>query len=112
MEPKAVGVRPNRMLADTSAIHAFGVAQSRQTVELAAIEARLASAATACSPDALGPVGNRFVAALTEAMSRERVRVAELGERMAAAGNSANSTAAGYLEAETRAGRGLTPLGS
>lgn len=99
------------MLADTSAIRAFGVAQNRHAVELAAITARLSSASGCLSPDALGPVGARFLAALTEAVAREARLVADLGERTAAAGTTAHSNADAYGASEHRAGQSLTGLG-
>jgi hypothetical protein len=97
------------MLADTSAIHAFGVAQTRHAADLAAITARLASASECCS-SALGPVGARFLAALTEAVALEARLVAGLGERMAAAGTAAHSNAEAYGASERRVGQSLSGL--
>jgi hypothetical protein len=111
MEPKCSGARPNRMLADTSAIHAFGAAQTRHAADLAAVTTRLESAAGWLSPDALGPVGTRFLAALGEAVAREARLVAGLGERVAAAGATAHSNADAYRATEHRAGQALTGLG-
>jgi hypothetical protein len=111
MEPKCAGARPNRMLADTSDIHAFGAAQSRQAADLAAVNARLESAGGWLSPDALGPVGARFSAALGEAVAREARLVAELSERLAAACATAHSNADAYQATEHRAGQAITGLG-
>ncbi|WP_319445879.1 MULTISPECIES: hypothetical protein [unclassified Mycobacterium] len=111
MEPKRSGARHNRMLADTSAIHAFGAAQTRHAADLAAVTARLASAGGSLSPDALGPVGARFLAALGDAVAREARLVAGLGERVAAAGATAQTNADAYGATEHRAGQSLTGLG-
>ncbi|MDT5079926.1 MAG: hypothetical protein QOJ80_4563 [Mycobacterium sp.] len=111
MEPKRSGARPNRMLADTSAIHAFGAAQARHAADLAAVTTRLAAAGGWLSPDALGPVGARFLAALGEAVAREARLVAGLGERVAAAGVTAHSNANAYGATEHRADQSLTGLG-
>lgn len=100
------------MLANTSAIHAFGVAQTRHAADLAAVTARLTAAHGGLSPDALGPVGARFLAALIEALTQEARRVAALGERFAAAATTAQSNADAYGGAERRAGQMLTELGS
>ena len=98
------------MLANTSAIHTFGVAQTRHAADLAAVSARLTAAHGGLSPDALGPVGARFLTALTEALAQEARRVAALGERFAAAASNAQSNAASYGAAEHRAGQALTEL--
>jgi len=100
------------MLADTSAIHAFGAAHTRHATDLATVTARLTSASGALCADALGPVGARFLAALAEAVAREARLVAGLGERFAAAGTTAHSTADAYGAAEHRTGRSLTGLGA
>jgi hypothetical protein len=99
------------MLADTSAIHAFGVAQTRHAADLAAITARL-TAAGECRSDALGPVGGRFLAALTEAMTEQVRLVAGLGQRIAAAATDAHSTANAYSTSERRTGQSLSGLGA
>ena len=99
------------MLADTSAIHAFGAAQTRHAADLAAITARLTSTSGTLDPDALGSVGARFVAALAEAVTQQARTLVGLGERVAAAGATAASNADAYGAAEHRAGHGLTGLG-
>jgi hypothetical protein len=99
------------MLADTSAIHAFGAAHARHAADLATVTARLTSASGGLCADALGPVGARFLAALAEAVAREARLVAGLGERVAAAGATAHSTADAYGAAEHRAGQSLDGLG-
>jgi hypothetical protein len=111
MEPNGCGARPNRMLADTSAIHAYGTAQTRHAADLAAVTTRLASAAGALSSDALGPIGARFVAALGEAVAREANLIARLGERAAAAGATAHSAGDAYQATQHRADRSLSGLG-
>lgn len=112
MEPKPAGGRPNRMLADTAAIHAFGAAQARHAADLDAIHARLAAVGAQLSPDALGPVGAQFLAALSEAVAQEVRVVSALGERIAAAAGTARVTAEAYVVTERGAGHAMFELGA
>ena len=90
------------MLADTHAIRDFGSATGTQAAELAAVAARLAAVPSAAAGPALGPVGERFLAALAEATGAASAAVAELGHRMAAAEHTAYACATGYRDAEHR----------
>jgi hypothetical protein len=112
MEPKRAGSRHNRMLADTVAIHAFGAAQARHAAELDAIHARLAAVGARLSPDALGPVGTQFLAALSEAVAREARVMSTLGERVAAAAGTARVTAEAYVATERGAGHAMSERGA
>ena len=112
MEPKRVGGRHNRMHADTATIHAFGVAQARHAAELDAINARFAAVGVQLSPDALGPVGARFVAALSEAVSQQAGLVERLRERAAAAGDTAHHAAEAYVATEHAGKRAIAELGT
>lgn len=111
MEPKRAGGRPNRMLADTAAIRAFGAAQARHAAELEAITARLARVGAQLTSDALGPVGARFLAALSEAVAREAQLIARIGESVAAAAATAHATADAYVGTERDATHAIAGSG-
>ena len=110
MEPKRACARPNVMLADTSAIHAYGAAQARHAAELEAITSTLTAATARLPADAFGAVGVRFLAAMAEAVTTEAGNVARLGERVAAAGATAHTTADAYVASERGAGRAISGL--
>ncbi|WP_319456392.1 MULTISPECIES: hypothetical protein [unclassified Mycobacterium] len=99
------------MLADTAAIHAFGAAQARHAADLEAITGHLVGVGAALAPDALGPVGARFLEALSEAVAREVRVVRTLGERVAAAAGTARVTAEAYVATERGAGHAMSELG-
>jgi hypothetical protein len=52
------------------------------------------------------------VAALAEAVARESRAVAQLAERIAVAGHTADATAAAYGGSEHRAGQAITSAGA
>jgi Excreted virulence factor EspC, type VII ESX diderm len=112
MEPGRFDPRHNVVLADITVIRALGAAHSRQAADLAAVAATLRSATPPSCAEAFGPVGARFVAALAEAVALESHAVARLGERIAAAGHTAGTTAAAYGGSEDRAGRAITSAGA
>lgn len=95
---------------DTHALRAIAEDQSRHAADLADAAARLAAVSPA--PDAFGAVGVRFVTALADALARESHAASRLGERLAAAGDLATTTATAYLDAERRAGDGVGSLGA
>lgn len=103
MEPNGVGERHNVMLADTAIIRALGGAYTTHAADLAAVAATLRSAPppAAC----LGPVGDRFLTAFTEAVIDHSNAVAALGERAQAAGATAGHNAASFAAAGHRAAR-------
>lgn len=90
------------MHADTDAIRALAAANFAHADELAALASKLAAAPIA--ETAFGPVGQRFIAVLTEAVAHEARRVAALRDRAWASGDAAHRTALAYDEADERAG--------
>jgi L-rhamnose isomerase len=111
MEPTRADGRPNRMLADTAAIRAFGAAQDRHAAELETITARLGEVRAQLPSDALGPVGARFLAALSEAVTREMQLIARVGEGVAAAAATAHATADAYVGTERDAAHAIAGFG-
>ena len=111
MEPGRFDLRHNVVLADITVIRALGAAHSHQAADLAAVAATLRSAPSSCA-EVFGPVGARFVAALAEAVARESRAVAQLGERVAVAGHTADTTAAAYGGSEHRSGQAITSAGA
>lgn len=93
------------MLADTSAVHAFGDALSRHAEVLDAARAALTSAHPGA--DALGPAGARFTSALADAVRLHTSRVAELSQVVAGAAATARVNAAEYLAADDAGGRAI-----
>ena len=112
MEPGRFDLRHNVVLADTTVIRALGAAHSRQAADLDAVAASLRSAMGPSCAEAFGPVGARFVAALAEAIARESHAVAQLSERIAVAGRTAEATAAAFGGSERRAGQAITAAGA
>ena len=103
MEPVGADGRHNRMLADTDAIRALGSASATQAADLAAIAATLSSLPGPATAALFGPVGARFLAALTEAVADQSRAVAALSDTVAAAATTAGASAAGYDDADGRA---------
>lgn len=110
MEPECADGRHNLMLADTSDIHAFAVAQRIHADDLATAAADLNAAQV--SADAFGAVGAGFLGALNGALAQEARHAAQLAERLAAATSSAGAAADAYRSAEVRAGQALSVAGS
>ncbi|WP_234816997.1 MULTISPECIES: hypothetical protein [Mycolicibacterium] len=106
MEPNGAGERHNVMLADTATIRTLGRAYVTHAADLAAVAAALR--AIPSPPDALGPVGDRFLTAFTAALSDQSNAVAALGERTQAASRTAAHNAASFDAAGDRAA-GLLP---
>jgi hypothetical protein len=99
------------VLADTAVIRALGAAHSRQAADLDAVAATLRSVPGPGCAATFGPIGARFVAALTEAIARESGVAAQLSERVAAAGRTAEASAAAYGGTERRVGQSITAVG-
>jgi hypothetical protein len=97
------------MYADTSDIHALGVAQCRHAVDLTAVASNLTAAQVAT--DAFGSVGAGFLATLNEALAREAHRATLLAERLGAATSTAQAAASAYRAAEFGAGRAISTIG-
>lgn len=88
--------RPKRMFADTDAIRALGSADSVHADDLAAIAAGLASLSLSAAGSSLGPVGARFLSALTEAVADGSRAVAALSERVGTSSATAYAIASAY----------------
>ncbi len=108
MEPKRSIRRPNRMIADTSDIHRFSVAQRRHADDLTSVAAHLAAATAAA--DAFGAVGAPFVAALNRALALEAHHATQLATRLAAARSAADGAVHSYRAAEDAAAHDLSLL--
>lgn len=93
------------MLADTTAIHDLGAAQARHASDLEQLCAALASVTADVGAHALGPVGARFAAALTEAIAAETRELARIGARSSDAASTARGSAEAYDAADGDAGR-------
>jgi hypothetical protein len=100
MEPIARAVRPNRMFADTDAIRALGSATTAHAAALTDVAAVLAS----LPPPDLGPIGERFTAALAQAAADGARTLAALSDRLASSGHTAHAAAAAYDAADGGAG--------
>jgi hypothetical protein len=98
MEPKRSGRRHNLVIADTSDIHGFSVAQLGHADDLACVAAELEAATVAA--DAFGSVGSGFLAALNSALTQESHHVRRLAERYTAAKSTAGAAAEAYRSAE------------
>lgn len=108
MEPTRPGRRHNLVLANTSDIHAFGVALQRHADDLGSAAANLSAARVAA--DAFGPAGAHFASALNDALTREAEWTATLADRLVAATSVAASTADAYRSAEDTAGQSISRL--
>lgn len=97
------------MLADTSDIHAFSLAQHRHAADLTTVAADLTAARVPA--DAFGSVGARFLSALNEAMTQQAQHVTHIADRLAVAGATAKDAADAYLAAERAAGQTISTQG-
>jgi hypothetical protein len=110
MEPTGLPLRHNDVHVDTHALRVIAEDQSRHAADLADAAARLA--AVSPPPDTFGSVGTRFLSALNEALAHESHTAIRLGERLAAEGDLATTTATAYVDAENRARNGIGSLGT
>lgn len=92
------------MLADTSAIHAFGATRTRHAADLDTVGALLASARP---DDALGPAGATFTRALETAVRSHADRITRLSAIASDAGSVARTTATALADADSGNGRAL-----
>lgn len=92
------------MFADTDAIRALGCAHSSHADDLADIAATLSSLAIAAAGLPLGPVGARFVSALTEAAADGSRAVASLSEHLRMSNTSTYTVASAYESTDSGAG--------
>lgn len=104
MEPNGGRRRPNRMFADTDAIHSLGSAAAGHAADLADVAATMAAVPGPGTADMLGPVGAGFLAALTAAAADEARAVAAVSERLANTGATAHVTAIAYTTVDHDAG--------
>lgn len=98
------------MIADTPDIHGFSAAQRGHADDLSAVAADLQAATVA--PDALGPIGAGFVAALNRALLQEAKHASHLVERFVAARDAAGAAAEAYRSTEIHAGQTISRIGS
>ncbi|CRZ15769.1 hypothetical protein [Mycolicibacterium neworleansense] len=87
--------------ADTVAIRTLGDALNAHSADLGAVAAALRSIPSAAA--GLGPIGERFAAALADAVSAHSDAAAALGVRIETGAVTAGNTAAGYDTAGQRA---------
>ena len=97
------------MIADTSDIHGFSVAQRSHADDLASVAADLLASTVAA--DAFGAVGAGFLAALNQALHREARLATELADRFVAARHVAGAAADAYESAEQSAGQSISRTG-
>ncbi|OBI83032.1 type VII secretion target [Mycobacterium sp. E740] len=90
------------MHADTDVIRSLAAASAGHADELAAIAAKLSTTPT--SEAAFGPVGEPFIAALTQAVAHQARELAALRDRASATGDAAYRSALAYDDADDRAG--------
>jgi hypothetical protein len=92
------------MFADTDAIRALGSAASTQAADLADIAVALSSLPVAAAEPSLGPIGARFLAALTEAAADGSRAVTRLSEQLYTSKTTAYAIASAYDTADGVAG--------
>src|SRR5512139_2001619 len=92
------------MHADTDAIRALASSSAAHADELAAIASTLAALPARAAGTAFGPVGEPFLAALTDAVTEGARVVAALSARATSTGDAARRSAAAYDDADARAG--------
>jgi len=97
------------MIADTSDIHGFSVAQRAHADDLASVATDLRASTVAA--DAFGTVGAGFLAALNEALHREAQLATELADRFVAARHVAGAAADAYGSAERSARQSISRTG-
>lgn len=109
MEPSGLRRRHNDVHADTSALRLLAAAQSRHAADLADTASRLVAASP--STDTFGPVGARFLAAMSDELARSARAVAELSERLATAGGSTTAAASSFDDTDRRVGHAVGSVG-
>jgi hypothetical protein len=94
------------MLADTSDIHAFGLAQQRHAADLTAVAADLTAARLPA--DAFGSVGAGFLHALNAALQQQAQHLTRIADRLTVAGSTAKEAADAYRHAESSAQQSIS----
>jgi len=92
------------MFADTDAIRALGSANSIHAGDLADIAATLSSLPLAAAESSLGPVGARFLSALSDAAVDGSRTVATLSEHLCTSNTTAYVVASAYDSTDSGAG--------
>jgi hypothetical protein len=98
------------MIVDTHAIRAFGAASSAQAADLSAIAAALSAMPSAAADSMLGPVGTKFLAALSDATTDASRAVAMLSDRLESGHFTARASATAYENADHRLGAAVSRL--
>jgi hypothetical protein len=96
------------MIADTSDIHRFSVAQRGHADDLTSAAVDLQAATVAA--DAFGSVGARFLAALNQALTQEAHHARQLAARFDAAKSTAGAAAEAYRSADDLAQQSISLL--
>ncbi|KUI30107.1 hypothetical protein AU196_05730 [Mycobacterium sp. IS-1742] len=91
------------MHADTAAIRALAHTDAAHSTDLAAAAAALNGVPVTAAASSLGPVGARFLAALSAAATAESATAAALADRVAGGAAAARSSATAYDRAQMRA---------
>ena len=109
MEPARAHRRHNRMLANTSDIHDFSLAQHRHAADLSSVAADLTAARV--PDDAFGSVGASFLAAFNAALTQQAQYLTHIADRLTVAGSTARAAANAYEWSETAVGQSMSTLG-
>lgn len=109
MEPIAAGPRPNDVHADIPALRELAAAHARHAADLQDVAARLT--AVAPQPEAFGPIGARFLAALVDAVERDARTAAALATRLVDGSAAATATATAFDDADRRVDRAVGSIG-
>jgi hypothetical protein len=96
--------RPKRMFADTDAIRALGSATSTHADDLTVIATALSSLPVAAAGSSLGPVGARFLSALTEAAADGSRAVTAMSDHLVMSNTTAYAVASAYDSVDSGAG--------
>ncbi|WP_260762405.1 type VII secretion target [Mycobacterium sp. SMC-4] len=91
------------MSVDTDTVRRYGTAASSQAADLHAVAQRLGTVGSG-SAAAFGPVGARFLAALTRAAVSEAHAITALGGSLSVACDAAHATARAYQSTDFEAG--------
>ena len=93
------------MFVDTDAIRALGAHCSNQADDLSTAALALKSLPGSDAAAAFGPVGARFLAALTDALTAEGRAIALLGDQLGSVRSRAAVVADSYADADRRGSR-------
>ena len=109
MEPIASDPRHNDVHADIPALRELATAHARHAADLQDVAARLS--AVTPQPDAFGPIGARFLAALVAAVERDADSASALSARLVDGSTAATATATSYDDADRLVGRTIGTVG-